>query len=243
MDSALIVFMTFPELFKKTSVGAIQRWLISVEGATIITEHGQVDGKQQTTRDTITEGKNLGKTNATTPEQQALAEAAAKHEKQRKKGYVDSHQKAMDGATDEVIEGGIAPMLAPSQLYPTHAKKLVFPVYVQPKLDGQRLIGIIENGVCTLWSRTRKRVNSLPHIVAALEKLFPTGKHIIDGEAYADQFSEDFEELMSIVRKDYVDPEGRHLRVQYWMYDYPSIEENFGERFEMLSRVLENHPS
>jgi hypothetical protein len=39
---------------------------------------------------TGTQGKNLGKKNATTPEQQAMLEAEAQHERKRKAGYVVS---------------------------------------------------------------------------------------------------------------------------------------------------------
>lgn len=65
----------FPTLYKKSSTGKIQQWNIAVLGSTIITTHGQFQGKLQTTEDTIKEGKNLGKANATTKEEQALAEA------------------------------------------------------------------------------------------------------------------------------------------------------------------------
>src|SRR5271170_7156822 len=93
---------TFPILYKKTSTGAIQMWKISSipqhiscgEASIIVTEHGQVDGKIQTTKDLITEGKNIGKKNATDAYQQAEAEAQAKWEKQKKKGYVESIEAA-----------------------------------------------------------------------------------------------------------------------------------------------------
>lgn len=102
----------FPTLYKLTSTKAVQQWTISVDDTTITTTYGQVGGAMLTTSDTVTEGKNLGKKNATTPAQQAIAEAKAKWEKQRKKGYVEDVVAATAGKVDDVIEGGVLPMLA-----------------------------------------------------------------------------------------------------------------------------------
>ena len=133
--------MNLPTLYKRTSTGAIQQWTISTVGNVIHTTYGQVDGAMQTTSDTVDEGKNVGKKNATTPAQQALAEAIAKHEKQIKRGYVDSVEKAQAGTVDEVIEGGMSPMLA--KTFEDHGAKLTYPVAVQPKLDGHRCVAQI----------------------------------------------------------------------------------------------------
>jgi hypothetical protein len=76
--------MTFklPTLYKTTATGAIQEWTIRVdksgEDGVIVTRWGQTDGEIQETKDRVTEGKNLGKANATTAYEQACAEAQAK---------------------------------------------------------------------------------------------------------------------------------------------------------------------
>ena len=70
----------FPTLFKLTSTNAIQYWKISVEEficnyGKIITEYGQLrTDKPQITTDIISVGKNNGKTNETTPYEQAIKE-------------------------------------------------------------------------------------------------------------------------------------------------------------------------
>ncbi len=220
--------MELPLLFKKTNTGAIQMWGIEVNGATILTAHGQVDGAIQHGTDTIKEGKNLGRANATTPEQQAEAEARARWTKQKKKGYVESIEAAQAGEVDALVEGGILPMLAPSKIYPHFAKKLSFPVFVQPKFDGTRLIAMLADGVCTLWSRTRKQVHSLPHIVDALEKAFPEGSYIFDGEAYLHSMNDDFEGLISLIRG--AEPAEGHEVIEYHIYDLPSHTGTFAKR-------------
>ncbi len=228
--------MEFPILYRRAASGAILQWAIETVGATIHTHHGHVGGSIQTGADTIAEGKNLGRSNETTAEEQADAEALARHTKQRKKGYVDSIEAAEAGEVDSVIEGGVSPMLAPSKIYPHFAAKLTFPVFVQPKFDGTRLIAVVEDGVCELWSRTRKRVNSLPHIVAALEARFPSGSYTFDGEAYVHSMNDDFEGLMSLIRSS--EPAEGHEAIEYHVYDLPSSGATFANRHEELTRLL-----
>src|SRR5277367_1861233 len=95
---------TLPTLYKRASTGKIQIWMIGVEKSTIITVHGQLDGKSQRTEDVIKEGKNIGKSNETTAAEQALAEATSKWEGKIKKGYVEDISRAVAGEKD--IDGG-----------------------------------------------------------------------------------------------------------------------------------------
>ena len=101
-----------PTLYKLTSTKALQFWQICVEASTITTRYGQVGGAELSTSDTLTEGKNTGRSNATTPEQQATLEAQSRWDKQRKRGYVESKEAAQRGDVSEAVEGGVMPMLA-----------------------------------------------------------------------------------------------------------------------------------
>jgi len=242
---------TFLTLYKKTQTGAVQQWTIAVSGdeavdpttahGVIHTEHGQVGGKLQTGRDVVKEGKSAGKKNATTPVQQAMAEAEARWTKQLKKGYVLTIEAAQAGEVDEVIEGGILPMLAPSKVYPHFAKKLTWPVWVDPKFDGTRMIAVLKDGVCTLWSRTRKRMTSLPHIERAIEAWFGPGKDLIlDGEAFSYDYRNNFEDLLSFIRQE--EPKDGHEIVDYHIYDLPSYAGMFDNRHVELHRLLEGAP-
>lgn len=228
----------FPTLYQKTNTGAIQQWTISVEekmsGGLIRTEHGQVGGKLQETSDLVTEGKNPGKANETTALEQAEKEAAAKWTKQKKKGYVESLEDAQAGKVDEaVITGGIEPMLAPSDIYPKFAKDIKFPCFTQPKFDGNRCIAVVKDGKCTLWTRTRKPIGSVPHIIAAIEKFCAAfGDITLDGELYNHAYRDNFEDLMSLIRPPA--PVEGHEVVQYHIYDLPSCKAGFAERNRML---------
>lgn len=231
----------FPTLFQKTNTGAMQSWQIEADEVfedgfgVITTTWGQLGGKQQVTTDVIRAGKNVGRSNETSVWEQTLLEAEAKWTKQLKKGYVKTLKEAEAGTVDAVIEGGIAPMLAPSKIYPHFASKLQWPVYVQGKIDGTRCVAVVEGGACTLWSRTRKRINSVPHINGALVEMFEhkAGRHIIDGELYNHDLRNEFEELISLIRQ--AEPKKGHEKVQYWVYDYPSVQGGFYARYEALA--------
>ncbi len=209
-----------PKLYKKTSTGAIQYWETYVAensdhsvGYDIWTKYGQVGGKEQTSVDLISKGKNEGRANETSVQQQAVAEANATWTKKKKSGYVENIESAQADETDEIIEGGIVPMLA--KKFADQAHKIKYPAFVQPKLDGIRCIAIIKDGKCTLWSRTRKPITSCPHIVQELEETF--GDAVLDGELYNHDFKKDFEKIVSAVRKE--TPEEGYLNVQYHIYD------------------------
>lgn len=206
----------FPTLYKKTSTGAIQTWNVSVDGNVIVADYGQLGGKIQTARDVIREGKNLGKKNATTPEEQAELEAFAQWEKKRKKHYQESIEAVEAGEVDSsVIAGGILPMLA--QSYNKHAAKIIFPAAVQPKLDGHRCIAVVKDGEVTLWSRTQKPITGVPHIVEELELLDLPDGTVLDGELYNHDYRDRFEELTSFIKRP--EPKPGCEAVEYHVYD------------------------
>src|SRR5271156_4251121 len=206
--------MLHPILYKKTSTGAIQFWSISVSGNEIVTTYGQLDtDSPQVTVDVIKEGKNAGRANATSVEVQAEAEAKAKWTKQLKKGYVKTQAEAEAGTTDAIIEGGILPMLA--HKFKEQGHKIQYPAYGQPKLDGIRCIAIKKGDEVTLWSRTRKPVKSVPHIIEAIKQI--PGNFILDGELYNHEYRQDFDTIIELVRPD--EPVEGHEKVQYHVYD------------------------
>jgi DNA ligase-1 len=230
---------TFPTLYKKSSTGADQRWDIAVDGATIITRWGQVDGAIQETRDTIKEGKNQGKKNATTAEQQAELEAEATYTKKLKKSYVTTLKAARAGKVSDLIKGGHFPMLADK--FRDHGDKVTYPVYVQPKFDGHRCITTVISGVATMWTRTRKPITGLPHIIKAVEaaclKAGITDINL-DGELYNHEYRSNFEALSSFIRTP--EPKEGHEIVQYHVYDLVELSAGFEQRnFQILGLHLQ----
>jgi DNA ligase-1 len=207
--------MKLPKLFKISSTGAQQEWEISTEENTIVTRWGKVGGKIQETQDVIKEGKNQGRSNETTAKQQAESEATSQWEKKLKSGYVKSLDSAEAGEVDDVIEGGILPMLA--KRFDEQGDKVVYPAFAQPKFDGHRCIAMVDKkGVCTLWSRTRKPITGLPHIIKAIENS-GVKDIVLDGELYNHDYKSNFEELTSFIRNP--EPKEGHEVVEYHIYD------------------------
>ncbi len=224
-------------LFKKDSKGNLQFWEIGVvynfnDTADITTSYGRVEGKSQKSTETISEGKNTGKANATTACEQALAEARSRWTKQQeRKGYVDSVEK-----TDVDQRPGAEPMLA--HRFDKYPEKVTYPCAIQPKLDGHRCIAVYENGVTKLFSRQRKPIIGLPHIEKAINTLLAGRKDqlILDGELYNHDYKDNFEKLTSHIRS--ATPKDGYEIVQYHMYDIVVADMPFQKRTGALQGLL-----
>ena len=94
------------------------------------------------------------------------------------------------------------------------------PVYIQPKLDGVRCL-FTKDGA---YSRTGKKFMNLAHIELALISFFKQSPDVVlDGELYNHKLKNDFEKIISLVRKQKPTADDRlnaqHL-VQFHVYDY-----------------------
>ena len=217
--------MKLNTLYKRAVNGKINEWVVEVENNCFRTISGYTDGVKTTSEWTCCSGKNIGKKNETTPEQQALAEAQAMWTKKLELG---SYESIDDIDTPKFFN----PMLA--HKFEDHKDKIVYPVYSQPKLDGIRCI-VRADG---MWSRNGKKIISAPHIYESLKPLFETNPDLIfDGELYADKFANDFNAICSLVKK--TKPTSEDLakskeQIQYHIYDLPSHGGKFIDRFNML---------
>ena len=227
---------TLPTLYSKNSDGSINEWTISIKENLITKKYGRVNGALQEETEIIKNGKNTGKKNSTNIEEQTIKEATASWMKKKKSGYVESINDAKNDILDlSVISGGIEPMLA--HKFKDHSNKINYPAFVQPKLDGIRCIAIIDKNNCTLWSRTRKQIMSVPHICTHLIQQFSDQNIILDGELYNHDLKSNFEKIVSIVRsqKPCVDSQ----LVKYYIYDTIS-EFGFDKRLDFLRKSIKN---
>jgi DNA ligase-1 len=227
---------TWPTLYKKNKNGSFQQWTISIEedyrGVYFITkEYGQVGGALQVSDPDYIIGKNIGKSNETTSLEQATKEAEAQWTKKKTggKGYVEDLTMAEAGEKDALVQGGISPMLA--HTFSKQGHKIKFPAFAQPKLDGIRCIATIVDGKASLWTRTQKPIVSMPHIIAELERLYPYRTITLDGELYNHAYHDHFEDIVSLVRPEYVKP-GSEV-VQYHVYDIAGMG-TFEQRLNQL---------
>jgi len=221
-------------LFKRTSSGAVQIWRMEISEDTYRTVSGQIDGIQVVSEWRVALPKNEGKKNGTTGPAQAEAEVAARYKVKLEQGGYHSTIENID--KPKFLEPMLAHKFKPES-YSTKdfASGLV---YSQPKLDGVRCIVRAEG----MFSRRGKPIISAPHIRAALEPLFLADPDFIfDGELYAGALADDFNTIISMAKQS--KPTAEDLAksatgLQYWIYDMPSSEETFGERTQLISRLL-----
>jgi len=163
-------------------------------------------------------------------------------------------------ANDKIIKGmRKKPMLAQNVGDYSRIKDGDWPLYLQPKLDGVRCLIQYNKLNCgehevVAYSRTGKQWKNIAHICVKLKPFF--AKHpnvILDGELYNHELKNDFEKIISLVRKTKPTAEDRvesAEMVQFHCYDIVNedwmfedrnlfINENFGYygKFESSSII------
>lgn len=178
-------------LYTKDKSGKVRYWkgevLVENGNVFITKKFGQVGGKETETRTEIASGKNIGKKNETTPLEQARLELKSITKKQMDAGYV----KSLEDLEDRIL---LLPMLANNWEKMSH--HIQEPFYVQPKLDGVRMLVGKHQGKLLMLSRTGKPVKHMDHIAKELEWL-PEGR-FLDGESYNHDIT--FEEITGMCR-------------------------------------------
>ena len=113
-------------------------------------------------------------------------------------------------------------------------------VYMQPKLDGVRcVIKLGDNNEVQAFSRTGKPWLNIAHITNSLHYFFTQHPDIIlDGELYNHDLRDDFEKIISLVRKQKPTPSDRteaSKLVQFHCYDYIETVLNMPYSYRMRS--------
>ena len=203
-------------LYKRSTTGKVSEWSIEVEANKFRTISGFTDGLKITSDWTICEGKSYNSSN-----EQALKQAQALHKKKKELG-------AFEDIKDIDKEVHFKPMLADK--WGDRKDKIKYPIFSQPKLDGVRCI-VKSDG---MWSRNGKKIISAPHIYEALKPLFDNDPFLIfDGELYTDKLANDFNKIISCVKK--TKPDASDLAesaewIEYHIYDLPSDPDDFKTR-------------
>ncbi|MAG26483.1 hypothetical protein CMI47_13130 [Candidatus Pacearchaeota archaeon] len=209
--------MKYPTLYAKASTGKIKQWRIWTEGNLLCTEHGYIDGTLQCPAPKEIRGKNIGKVNETSPEEQAIRQATSKWTRQTEKGYVKSPDLIKEKNEVELFK----PMLAKNALKQQH--KIVYPCMVQPKLDGVRCLARKKNGKITLWSRAGKLfdTNILKELCEDLLNVLSENQ-VVDGELFHPEWN--FQQITRTYKKrrdEETDEYKRSADLQCWIYDIP----------------------
>jgi hypothetical protein len=184
----------FPMLYYKNVSGKLRFWKIEVDsnddGHGIITiRYGEVGTKNPRAKITIVkEGKNIGRSNETTPYEQALKTASERFIKKSNEAYLD-----IKDIPDPRKADVIRPMLVTKYTNTSRKRgkkiKMSFPCYIQKKRDGVRCLTTLRDNKIFLYSRHGKTYINCPHIVEELKLCYARVKndtHLhLDGELYS----------------------------------------------------------
>ena len=211
-------------LYKRDTTGKIRTWAIETRFGGFRTHTGVLEGAIVTSAWTDVEAKNVGRSNEVSVEHQAHLEAQALTVKKLERGY-----------TIDLAEVDNQKFRSPMLAKKYDGVKLRFPVYSQPKLDGIRCVTNADG----MWTRTGKPILGADHVFEALAPFFDRWPTIeFDGELYNHELHDDFNEIVSMVRKNVTTPQSRDL-TQYHVYDLISAANiPFGERSRMLKHYL-----
>ena len=249
---------TFEPLYGTATTGKVKVWSIEVidrEGCGIIsTERGYMGGKMIVNEKVISEGKNIGKKNATTAVQQAVAEARSAWIKMKEIGYsvngsvngnavksdkknsdidVEEDEKEVVGKGKGITED--APIVMLAHDYNNRGKSITFPCYCQPKLDGTRAVGIHKG----IFSRNRKEYPHLEHIMTEIHGI-PV-EFVLDGELYSNELT--FQEIVGLVKKETLTEADKvkQEKIKFHVYDIVHADMPFESRLQLMKRLFHSN--
>lgn len=226
-------------LYKRNANGSINQWNIIVEGDSYYSQYGQVGGAIVTTSKTKAYAKNEGKKNATTAEEQAYKEALSIWKlKKKSENFVED----INNVDSKLFE---PPMLA--NKYDGNFNPNVYK-FAQPKLDGIRMNVSLSHNELIAISRRNNKFYTVEHILESLSNFFSNYPTIhLDGELYNHKFHDNFNKIVSLVKKEKFNNEQKNEIIKYVRYNVydcwddknPNL--TFEERLQIIG-MLNNLP-
>ena len=177
------------------------------------------ESKKQLSEPYYAQPKNVGRANQRNSQQQADFEFDAIIKKQMDKGF---HR---EGEKPKTLP---MPMLA--HKFKDNKSKVEFPVFVQPKLNGMRMLFDGDMG----WSRGNKEI--IPEVIEHLK--FDTDGFILDGELMLPD-NQLLQESMTAIKK--FRPE-LSPKLLYHVYDIVDDSMPFSQRYEIIQDLVANAP-
>ena len=161
-----------------------------------------------------------------------------------------SFSEGKDGKEEKEVENKSIPLKDDEKFFPMLAhtyepdtnknkkNNIIFPCYVQPKLDGLRCIMYYKGGVIKCQSRTGAYFDTMSHITDELDIFFKNNNIVLDGELYTNEMP--FEELAGIIKKKKLSHSDREKlkNVKYHVYDIIDSEKPYSERYKDISRHI-----
>lgn len=231
-------------------------------------ETGVIDGKLSRHAPTYPKTKNAGRSNERNPLEQGLVEARSHYLKRVENGLVEEDEfkkataeqnkplkKGQKPAAKKLIKHQkYFPMLV--RKYEDEKKHLTYPMFVQPKLDGARVVAYLDTNPqakspptfknVIMYTRQKKdyvgfdpiRKELLPALVSMWD--YTNNESIyLDGELY--KHGMDLQTISGAVRNPKRATMDKYAGIKYHMFDifYPSnLQLTFTERLEHLNKTF-----
>jgi DNA ligase-1 len=224
-------------LYKRNVNGKINQWSVKYDENGYWTEFGQVGGVITKSEKVIVEAKNIGKKNETTIQEQAIKEATSAWKKKIKsENFVEN--------INDVDKKAFNPPMLAHKYEGEYSDDIKF---IQPKLDGIRCNMHFENGEVIALSRKNNPFYTVDHIKKSIHKILEENPSIhLDGELYNHELHDDFNKVVSLVKKEKLKEDDIKEVVKYVRYNiYDMWDDNnsnltFGERFEIIFKLFKN---
>jgi DNA ligase-1 len=224
------------KLYKTDARNSTQVWKASCKENIVIFTWGKEYGKMQEKKWVCDKGKNIGRSNETTPSEQAWCEAQSKAFRQLDKGY---SKVLIRNARVIEIESVKPPLPMLANDIKKHLKKIHGDIYIQPKLDGCRCVGSTKTG--ELFSRQHKQFMGLDHISEAIKVI--SSNVWLDGELY--RHGVGFQTIMSLTRKtknhNTLESLNSAKEIEYHVYDCV-LDKPFKDRMKIICDIFADIP-
>lgn len=237
-----IVLSMFDKNHKHVPITSLDMEVAEDNTVEYVSINGLLGMKMTTSSPTvITHGKNLGKKNATNQLTQAYSDAMSKYKTKLKAGYTETiivNDTERD-STQEVTTQVPFPMAL--KTWKDFGYRLSYPLLVQPKLDGHRMIALLDSdGKVILRSRRLHDVPGFDKLKKELQDLYDASQDksiILDGELYKHGMG--LQNISGIVRAETGRDEEKDM-LKYYLFDSFSIgdKRSFDMRMERLKSFI-----
>lgn len=222
------------------------------------TESGMENGKLTTSNFTqIKEGKNIGKKNETTILTQSILNIRTLYNKKIREGRKLNKKDlitttiSFNNILKDNSRGNTPWRIIPMALKDVNNKKVKtsywnsyvkYPVYVQPKYDGIRMLSVYVPNIneVDIYSRGLENIKQQDEIKKSLNFLKNYKGLYLDGELWAPGLS--LQVISGIGRR--IDKNNKDIKLKYYVYDCFNLDKPdmiFKERYELLQLFKKEH--
>lgn len=237
----------FPKLYLETSNGKVRIWEIWVEGeeddkkAEIYTRFGFIDGKIMISSPEIIKPTQQEKSSYT----RALKLATTKWQNRVRKGYIQRKPGKLKGETGAIRNIKKTYHILPMRPYPLRESSVIYPAYVQPKIDGYRALVHRKNDGYSFLSSTGREYGHLEMLDNDLDKIkeLTNENFYLDGEIVIED--QPINIIKSVLSTIELSKEQNKLlkQTKYYVFDcfdLNKMDMDYEKRFNILKKIFKH---